>query len=63
MYQQTVFWYKLMRIYFVRPVAYAALSDVAKSDWDEANSVVQKVEEDEDTELVEEAAGKESSGI
>ena len=52
-----------MRIYFVRPVAYAALSDVAKSDWDEASSVVQKVEEDEDTELVEEAAGKESSGI
>ena len=46
-----------MKIYFVRPV------DVAESDWDEASSVVQKEEEDEDTELVEEAAGKESSGI
>ena len=57
MYQQTVFWYKLMKIYFVRPV------DVAESDLDEASSVVQKEEEDEDTELVEEAAGKESSGI
>ena len=44
---------------FLRPVAYAALSDVAESDWDEASSVVQKEEEDEDTELVEEEAGKE----
>ena len=63
MYQQTAFWYKLMKIYFVRPVAYGTLSDVAESDWDKASSVVQKEEEDEDTELVEEAAGKESSGI
>merc|ERR1711878_195772 len=47
---------------FLRPVAYAALEDVAESDWDkESSAVVQKEEEEEDTELVEEDAGEERS--
>ena len=44
-------------------MAYAALEDVAESDWDEASPVVQKEGEEEGKELVEEEAGKESSGI
>ena len=44
-----------------RPVAYAALEDVAESDWDKESSAVVQKEEEEDTELVEDEEGKESS--
>ena len=39
-------------------MAYAALGDVVDSDWDKDSSVVHKEEGEEDTELVEEEAGK-----
>ena len=44
-------------------MAYAALGDVVDSDWDKDSSVVHKEEEEEDTELVEEEAGKVNWGI
>ena len=43
----------------VRPVAYAALEDVAESDLDKDSSAVVQKEEEEDTELVEDEEGKE----
>ena len=42
-----------------RPVAYAALEDVAESNWDKDSSAVVQKEEEEDTELVEDEEGKE----